>query len=238
MRLSLLRIAPAFLLVACRSLTTADAGPAPIPEAGARAPLAAEVAAPAPMPAQPAVAGVVGSDPGHAGKGTPLTPAPGHALAAFAAGCFWGVEDAFRKVPGVTATAVGYTGGHTADPTYEIVCEHESGHAETVLVEFDPARVAYDKLVAVFFKIHDPTTLNRQGPDEGDQYRSAVFTFSPAQEAAARAGAAQAQAALKQKVVTQVAPIGAFYKAEGYHQQYAEKTGHHGCAVPGVVEGI
>src|SRR6185436_18274891 len=143
----------------------------------------------------------------------------------------------FRKVPGVTATAVGYSGGHTKDPTYEIVCDHESGHAETVLVEFDPARVGYDKLVEVFFRIHDPTTLNRQGPDYGDQYRSAIFTFSPAQEAAARAGAARAQAKLGQPVVTQVAPIGPFYKAEGYHQQYAEKTGHHGCAIPNPGEG-
>ncbi len=233
MRTALLRVAPAFLLVACRSLTTSDPAPAPVPEAGAIAPIALEKGARSPSPPS-TPAGSVGDDPGHAGKGTPLVPGQGHQLAAFAAGCFWGVEDAFRKVPGVTATAVGYTGGHTKDPTYEIVCEHGSGHAEAVLVEFDPARVGYDRLVEVFFKIHDPTTLNRQGPDEGDQYRSAIFTFSPAQEAAARAGAAKTQSSSKQAVVTQITPISAFYKAEGYHQQYAEKTGHHGCAVPGI----
>ncbi|MEO7329199.1 MAG: peptide-methionine (S)-S-oxide reductase MsrA [Minicystis sp.] len=232
MRLAL-RFAPAVFLLGCRSLTTTDAAPAPLPESAAHAPIAQEKVA---STLAPRVA-KVGAEPGHAGKGTPLAPAPGHELAAFAAGCFWGVEDAFRQVPGVTATAVGYTGGRTKDPTYEIVCEHESGHAETVLVEFDPARVGYDRLVEVFFEIHDPTTLNRQGPDEGDQYRSAIFTFSPAQEAAARTGATRTQSKRKQPVVTQIAPIPAFYKAEGYHQQYAEKTGHHGCAVPGLAEG-
>src|SRR6185436_6192142 len=112
----------------------------------------------------------------------------------------------FRKVPGVTATAVGYSGGHTKDPTYEIVCDHESGHAETVLVEFDPARVGYDKLVEVFFRIHDPTTLNRQGPDYGDQYRSAIFTFSPAQSETARRVQANVQAKTDDPIVTQVEP--------------------------------
>src|SRR5205085_2193483 len=127
----------------------------------------------------------VGTDPGNVGYGTPLVAKPGHELAAFAAGCFWGVEDAFRKVPGVTATAVGYTGGQPKDTTYPKSCEHDTGHAETVLVEFDPARISYEKMLRVFFKIHDPTTLNSQGPDYGDQYRSAIFTFSPKQAASA-----------------------------------------------------
>jgi peptide-methionine (S)-S-oxide reductase len=108
-----------------------------------------------------------------------LIPHEGTALAAFAAGCFWGVEDNFRQVPGVVATAVGYTGGHTEAPTYPVVCSHTTGHAETVLVEFEPKVVTYETLLNVFFKNHDPTTKNRQGPDIGDQYRSAVFTFSP-----------------------------------------------------------
>src|SRR5262249_20128115 len=124
----------------------------------------------------------VGTDPGGVGAGTPLQPKAGHALAAFAAGCFWGVEDTFRQVPGVTATAVGFTGGHTKSPTYETVCSHTTGHAETVLVEFDPKLVSYDDLLRVFFMNHDPTTKNRQGPDVGDQYRSAVFTFDDGQD--------------------------------------------------------
>jgi methionine-S-sulfoxide reductase len=175
----------------------------------------------------------LGTNPGHVGQGTPLLPNAGHELAAFAAGCFWGVEDAFRKVPGVTATAVGYTGGHTVNPTYEKVCEHDTGHAETVLVEFEPQRVSFEKLVRGFFMIHDPTTLNRQGPDFGDQYRSAIFTFSPAQVSTARRVLAEEQKKLDERIVTEITPIGAFYKAEDYHQQYAERTGTHGCPVRG-----
>lgn len=174
----------------------------------------------------------VGTDPGHVGRGTPLTPKDGDALAAFAAGCFWGVEDNFRQVPGVVATAVGYTGGHTDDPSYESVCTHTTGHAETVLIEFDPKVVTYDTLVNVFFKNHDPSTRNRQGPDVGDQYRSAIFTFSPEQDAIARAGITREQAALGKTVVTLVSPIGRFWKAEDYHQQYDEKTGTHSCPLP------
>jgi peptide-methionine (S)-S-oxide reductase len=180
----------------------------------------------------------VGTDPGKVGYGTPLTAAPGHELAAFAAGCFWGVEDAFRKVPGVTATAVGYTGGHTKDPTYPKVCEHDTGHAETVLVEFDPAKISYEKLLVVFFRIHDPTTLNYQGPDYGDQYRSAIFTFSPKQAAAAKKAIDHTQSEIHEKVVTVVSPIGPYYKAEAYHQQYAERTGTHGCPVRGFTGAI
>jgi peptide-methionine (S)-S-oxide reductase len=174
----------------------------------------------------------VGTDPGHVGRGTPLSPREGNALAAFAAGCFWGVEDTFRHVPGVVATAVGYSGGRTDEPTYESVCSHTTGHAETVLVEFDPKQVSYEILVNVFFKNHDPTTKNRQGPDVGDQYRSAIFTFSPAQDTAARAAKEREQKALGKPVVTEIGPIARFWKAEEYHQQYDEKTGTHSCPLP------
>ena len=151
--------------------------------------------------------------------------------AVLAGGCFWGVEDAFRHVPGVSATAVGYTGGHTPDPTYARVCEHDTGYAETVLVEFDPAKVSYGRLLDIFYEIHDPTTMNRQGPDYGDQYRSAIFTQSPAQEQAARAATARAQKQQSDKIVTEITPLKAFYRAEDYHQQYSERTGEHGCPI-------
>ena len=184
------------------------------------------------VPSQAAAAVVrVGTDPGHVGQGSPLVAQAGHELAAFAAGCFWGVEDAFRHVPGVTATAVGYTGGHTPDPTYASVCEHGTGYAETVLVEFDPKRVSYARLLDIFFEIHDPTTLNRQGPDSGDQYRSAIFTLSAEQELSVRAAVARAQKKQSDKIVTQVTPLKAFYRGEDYHQQYAERTGSHGCPI-------
>jgi peptide-methionine (S)-S-oxide reductase len=212
------------LVAACQGTTTAVADSVQPRTSGA-----APVTAPA---AQAAGAGV-GTDPGHAGRGTALTPGEGHALAAFAEGCFWGSEDTFRHVPGVLATAVGYTGGHTDDPSYESVCTHTTGHAETVLVEFDPGKVSYEKLLAVFFSTHDPTTKDRQGPDVGDQYRSAVFTFSPEQEAAARAAAARETASRPRPVTTAIQPIGRFWKAEGYHQQYDEKSGRKSCPLPG-----
>jgi len=177
----------------------------------------------------------VGTAPGHAGKGTPLVPASGHQLAAFAEGCFWGSENTFRHVPGVVATAVGYTGGHLATPTYEDVSSHTTGHAETVLVEFDPSKVTYAKLLGIFFRSHDPTTKNRQGPDVGDQYRSAIFTFSPAQEADARAAVAEAQSKVKKPIVTQISSIGQFWIGEDYHQQYDEKTGRESCPLPSVL---
>jgi peptide-methionine (S)-S-oxide reductase len=174
----------------------------------------------------------VGIDPGKVGAGTPLEPRPGNELAAFAAGCFWGVEDNFRQVPGVVATAVGYTGGTTTNPSYEQVCTHTTGHAEAVLVEFDPTKITYEQLVVVFFKNHDPTTMNRQGPDVGSQYRSAVFTFNAKQaEAVARVIPAEEKERDK-KIVTVVAPISQFWKAEEYHQQYDEKTGTHSCPLP------
>lgn len=174
----------------------------------------------------------IGTDPGGVGAGTPLAAKPGHELAAFAAGCFWGVEDNFRQVPGVTATAVGYTGGKTQNPTYESVCTHTTGHAETVLVEFDPKVVKYEDLLRVFFLNHDPTTKNRQGPDVGDQYRSAIFTFNDQQTALAQSAAKGEQVRLSKEVTTEITKLGQFWKAEDYHQQYDEKTGTHSCPLP------
>jgi peptide-methionine (S)-S-oxide reductase len=176
--------------------------------------------------------GKIGTDPGRAGAGTVLAPRDGDALAAFAAGCFWGVEDVFRHVPGVVATAVGFSGGHTEYPTYPAVCTHTTGHAETVLVEFDPKRVSYETLLNVFFKNHDPTQWNRQGPDEGDQYRSEIFTFSADQAAAANAAKDREASERSEKVVTLIEPMTKFWIAEDYHQQYDEKTGTHSCPLP------
>jgi peptide-methionine (S)-S-oxide reductase len=137
----------------------------------------------------------------------------------------------------VIATAVGYSGGHTSAPTYEEVCTHTTGHAETVLVEFDPSRVSYRELLGVFWKSHDPTTKDRQGPDVGDQYRSAIFTFTPAQAADARASVTEASHRFSRPITTEIRAIGAFWLAEDYHQQYDEKSGHASCPVPGA-EGI
>jgi peptide-methionine (S)-S-oxide reductase len=144
--------------------------------------------------------------------------------AMFAAGCFWGVQDAFDRVPGVTATTVGYTGGRSRNHTYKDVCSDTTGHAEAVLVEYDPARVSYGQLLDVFWRIHDPTTLNRQGPDTGSQYRSAVFHFTPEQQAAAEAGRERLRGAGK-AVATEVAPAGEFWRAEEYHQKYHARRG-------------
>jgi peptide-methionine (S)-S-oxide reductase len=174
----------------------------------------------------------VGTNPGGAGAGTPLVAAPGDQLAAFAEGCFWGSEDTFRHVAGVVATAVGYSGGHTSNPTYPEVCAHDTGHAETVLVEFDPKKVTYSQLLRVFWDSHDPTTPNRQGPDIGDQYRSAIFTFGAEEDAAARASMAAEQAQYKSKITTEIEAARPFWKAEDYHQQYDEKTGRHSCPLP------
>ena len=171
----------------------------------------------------------VGTSPGHAGKGTALKASGDDRLAIFAAGCFWGVESTFRAVPGVVATAVGYTGGHTKDPTYTQVCTHTTGHAEAVLIEFDPKKVSYEKLLDVFFENHDPTTVDSQGPDFGDQYRSAIFTLDAEQEGAAKTAVARHQKKLATKIATQIGPAQPFYLAEDYHQQYHEKTGTHAC---------
>ena len=153
--------------------------------------------------------------------------------ATFGAGCFWGVEAAFRSVKGVVSTQVGYSGGRTADPTYEQVCSGRTGHAEAVEVTYDPTQVSYDELLRVFWENHDPTTPNRQGPDVGEQYRSAIFFHSPEQEAAAKASVASLQAAkrFRRPIVTQIVPAGPFYRAEEYHQQYLEKRGQASCHI-------
>jgi len=143
--------------------------------------------------------------------------------AAFAAGCFWQVEEAFRSVPGVSATQVGYTGGYMPDPTYGDVCAGATGHAETLEVEFDPERVSYDQLLDIFWDVHDPTQVNRQGPDVGTQYRSAIFVHSPEQEAAARASKERAQSRFPRPIATEIVPASEFYRAEEYHQRYIDK---------------
>ncbi len=155
-------------------------------------------------------------------------------IATFAAGCFWGVEETFRQLPGVKATAVGYTGGHTDNPTYQDVCSDMTGHAEAVQVEFDPAQVSYEQLLKVFWENHDPTTFNRQGPDEGSQYRSAIFYHSPQQKAAAEASKKELAASGKysREIVTEIVPATTFWKAEDYHQQYLAKRGMSSCHVP------
>jgi peptide-methionine (S)-S-oxide reductase len=154
-------------------------------------------------------------------------------IATFAAGCFWGVEAAFRQVNGVVGTAVGYQGGRLANPTYQDVCSHTTGHAEVVRVEYDPAIVSFDELLSVFWGCHNPTTLNRQGPDVGDQYRSAIFTHSPDQEAAAKASKAAllASGRFPQPIVTEITPAPDFWSAEEYHQQYLEKRGLATCHI-------
>lgn len=155
------------------------------------------------------------------------------ATATFAAGCFWGVEAAFRQIPGVLSTAVGYSGGTLANPTYEDVCTDRTGHAEVVRVDYDPARVSYDRLLEVFWENHDPTTLNRQGPDVGTQYRSAIFFHDLEQEAAARASKAKLEASgrYRRPIVTEITPAPEFYPAEEYHQQYLEKRGLSTCKI-------
>ena len=147
--------------------------------------------------------------------------------ATFAAGCFWGVEAAFRRVPGVISAAVGYAGGSLENPSYEDVCYRESGHAEAVQVEYDPSEVSYEDLLEVFWSVHDPTTLNRQGPDVGAQYRSAIFFHSPEQQAAARVSRDKLEDSgrYRNPIVTEIAPASAFYRAEEHHQRYLEKRG-------------
>jgi len=151
--------------------------------------------------------------------------------AIFAAGCFWGVQYYFDQVPGVTGTTVGYTGGTTENPTYEDVCAHTTGHAEAVLLEFDASKVSYETLVRQFFRMHDPTQLNRQGPDVGDNYRSAIFYVTDDQKEMAEKVLADVQPKFDQPIVTEIAPAGPFYRAEDYHQKYTEKTGRGACHV-------
>ena len=155
------------------------------------------------------------------------------ATATFAAGCFWGVEQRFAGLPGVTSTEVGYTGGTTPHPTYEQVCSHTTGHAEAVRLEYDPERISYEELLAAFFGMHDPTQLNRQGPDVGDQYRSAVFFHTPEQENAARASVEQLteSGVFKRPIVTQIVAAPEWWRAEEYHQKYFAKHAGFSCHV-------
>ena len=151
--------------------------------------------------------------------------------ATFAAGCFWGVEAALREIEGVVKTRVGYTGGQTASPTYEQVCSHRTGHAEAVEVWFDPSQVSYEQLLETFWRIHDPTTKDRQGWDLGNQYRSAIFVHDPQQAALAAVSRDHEQLGLTKPIVTEITPAGPFHQAEEYHQQYFEKQGRTACAV-------
>jgi peptide-methionine (S)-S-oxide reductase len=153
--------------------------------------------------------------------------------ATFGAGCFWGVEATFRSIPGVVSTLVGYCGGKTDNPTYQDVCTDTTGHAEVVEITFDPAQLPYEQLLETFWKLHDPTTPNRQGPDVGSQYRSVIFFHSPAQEAAARAARERIDKSgkFRNPVVTQIVPAVPFYKAEEYHQRYLEKRGLASCHI-------
>jgi len=153
--------------------------------------------------------------------------------AMFGAGCFWGVEATFRNVNGVTNAAVGYAGGKTDDPTYEDVCSDETGHAEVVEVEFDPTKVRYEQLLDVFWSSHNPTTLNRQGPDVGSQYRSVIFYYTPEQKTAAEESKAKLEKSgrFPRPIVTQIEPAPKFHRAEEYHQRYLEKRGQSHCAI-------
>ncbi|HML06173.1 MAG TPA: peptide-methionine (S)-S-oxide reductase MsrA [Methanobacterium sp.] len=153
--------------------------------------------------------------------------------AAFGAGCFWGVEETFRTTKGVISTAVGYMGGHTENPTYENVCSGETGHAETVEVTYDPSIISYNELINVFWNVHDPTTLNRQGPDIGEQYRSIIFYYDEEQEKAAMDSKEKLNksGAYGREIVTEIVPASEFkfYMAEDYHQQYLKKRGQKSC---------
>jgi peptide-methionine (S)-S-oxide reductase len=161
----------------------------------------------------------------------PAAGPEGQAVATFGAGCFWGVESAFQQVPGVTSTAVGFSGGSMKNPSYHDVCGKTTGHAEVVQVMYDPNKVRYEDLLAVFWKCHDPTQLNRQGPDFGSQYRSVIFYHTPEQKAAADAAKAKLNESARpgRPIVTEIAPAGAFYRAEEYHQHYLEKRGQLAC---------
>lgn len=151
--------------------------------------------------------------------------------AMFGAGCFWGVEEAFRNLPGVVGTAVGYSGGSRANPTYEDVCTGTTHHAEVVEVEYDPAKISYDQLLDLFWNSHDPTTLNRQGPDHGTQYRSAIFYFDDEQRSAAEQSKLRQEESgrFRRPIVTEITPAAPFWRAEEYHQAYLAKRGRSSC---------
>jgi peptide-methionine (S)-S-oxide reductase len=154
-------------------------------------------------------------------------------IATFGAGCFWGVEATFGRVPGVLETAVGYSNGKTENPTYKDVCTDTTGHAEVVQVTFDPEKLSYQQLLDVFWKLHDPTQVNRQGPDFGKQYRTAIFTHSPEQEAIAKKSKEDLDASKKfsKPIATEITPAGTFWRAEDYHQKYLEKRGVQSCHI-------
>ena len=151
--------------------------------------------------------------------------------ATFGAGCFWGVEAGFQRVPGVIEAVSGYSGGHLANPTYKDVCTDQTGHAEVVQVTFDPEKVSYEQLLDVFFQMHDPTQVNRQGPDFGTQYRTAIFFHTPEQETKARKAkqALEASGKFRRPIATEITPAGPFWRAEEYHQKYLEKRGQANC---------
>lgn len=150
----------------------------------------------------------------------------------FAAGCFWGVQFYFDQVPGVTKTSVGYTGGNTDKPSYEDVCSHTTGHAEAVEIEFDPNKVSFDTLLKQFFRMHNPTQLNRQGPDVGDSYRTAIFYTTDQQKEQAEKAKIEASASFDEPIVTEITKAGTFWPAEDYHQKFTERTGRGMCHIP------
>ncbi len=154
-------------------------------------------------------------------------------IATFGAGCFWGVEAGFRRVPGVIEAVSGYSGGHMENPTYKDVCTDQTGHAEVVEVMFDPAKVSYEQLLEAFWKMHDPTQVNRQGPDFGTQYRTAIFYHTPEQQAKAQKSkeALEASGKMRRPVATEITAAGPFWRAEEYHQKYLEKRGQESCHI-------
>jgi len=152
--------------------------------------------------------------------------------AIFAAGCFWGVQYYFDQVPGIVKSKVGYTGGHSENPTYDLVCTHTTGHAEALLVEFNPDQVSYEDLCRQFFKMHNPTQMNYQGPDHGDSYRTAIFFLNDIQKGTAESTRETAQGDWNEPIVTEISPASTFYDAEDYHQKFTEKTGRGMCHVP------
>jgi peptide-methionine (S)-S-oxide reductase len=159
--------------------------------------------------------------------------------ATFGAGCFWGVEAAFRRIDGVTDAAVGYAGGHTESPTYREVCSHGTGHAEVVEVEYDPSRVSFEDLLDAFWEMHDPTQVNRQGPDIGDQYRSVIFFHTPEQQQSAEKSKQKLDQSttMPRPVATLIEPAPTFWRAEEYHQRYLEKNSHAACNLGGSAGG-
>ncbi|CAN1528974.1 MsrA Peptide methionine sulfoxide reductase [Fimbriimonadaceae bacterium] len=172
----------------------------------------------------------IGGNPGQVRTAWPPKPKPGNELIMLSGGCFWGIEDWFRMQPGVVQTAVGYAGGRTQNPTYEQVCYSNTGHAESLLVEFDPKKNSYEKLLKNFWDWHDPTLIDRQGPDIGDQYRTAIWTFSETQRKLALASKQKEQKNWDKPIVTTILPAPRFWMAEEYHQQYDEKTGKKSCS--------